>query len=262
MPETSTGVPPAGSDHPRNEEPGLLNERIVRALQEEIRAGEYGIGSTLPTEAALCARFTASRFTVREALRKLVEKGLVERRQGAGSTVVATAARPGYAQVFDDLSDMFEYARDTHFEIASVKLVQIDAEVAEFVQAPVGSSWLRAEGLRWTAERDATICFVRVYVHARFAPVLGDLREAGGAVYGLVEARSGEQIAEALQEITARPMPATIARALKRSRGAPAMRFVRRYYDVSGGVMLASVNWHPGERCSYQTRIRRGDWRP
>ena len=125
----------------------------------------------------------------------------------------------------------------------------------------VGSSWLRAEGLRWTAERDAMICFVSVYVHARFAPLLADLREVGGAVYGLVEARSGEQIAEALQEISAQPMPATIARALQRPRGAPAMRFVRRYYDVSGGVMLTSVNWHPGERCSYQTRIRRGDWR-
>jgi GntR family transcriptional regulator len=258
---TATRALAHGPEQLPGDDTGPLNERISRVLQEEIRAGLHPVGSTLPTEAALCARFEASRFTVREAFRKLVQKGLVERRQGAGSTVIATSAYPGFAQVFDDLSDMFEYARDTHFDITSVQMAQIDAEVAGFVQAPVGSRWLRAEGLRWTAERDATICFVTVYVHARFGPLLGDLREVGGAVYGLVEARSGEVIAEALQEISAQPMPPAVARALKRARGAPAMRFVRRYYDVSGGVMLASVNWHPGERCSYTTRIRRGDWR-
>ncbi|QRE75021.1 GntR family transcriptional regulator [Methylobacterium aquaticum] len=246
---------------PGAEEAGPLNERIARALQEEIRAGLHPVGATLPTETALCARFEASRFTVREALRKLVEKGLVERRQGAGSTVIATSAQPGFAQVFDDLADMFEYARDTHFDVATLGMIQVDPEVAGFVQAPVGTSWLKAEGVRWTAARDAAICFVSVYVHARFAPLLADLREVGGAVYGLVEARSGELIAEALQEITARPMPPPVARALKRPRGSPAMRFVRRYYDVSGGVMLTSVNWHPGEECRYTTRIRRGEWR-
>ncbi len=255
----TVGARERGQD--RSTEAGPLNERIARALQEEIRTGLHPVGSTLPTETALCARFEASRFTIREALRKLVEKGLVERRQGAGSTVIATTAQPGFAQVFDDLADMFEYARDTHLDVSVLEMIQIDTEVAGFVQAPAGSSWLKAEGVRWTAARDAMICFVSVYVHARFAPLLTDLREVGGAVYGLVEARSGELIAEALQEISAQPMPPAVARALKRPRGAPAMRFVRRYYDVSGGIMLASVNWHPGEQCRYTTRIRRGEWR-
>ena len=48
--------------------------------------------ASLPTESELCEEFGASRYTVREALRRLVDQGMVHRRQGAGS--VASPPRP------------------------------------------------------------------------------------------------------------------------------------------------------------------------
>lgn len=238
-----------------------LNERIARALTQAIAAEEFPVGTTLPPEAALCARFGASRFTVREALRKLADVGLIETRQGAGSKVVSRVARAGYEHVFKDLEDLFEYARDTRFEIAQIETVTVDAIEAHDVRAPEGSRWLRIVGTRWDAERTRAISFVNVFVHSRFAHLLDDVREAEGSIYGLVEARSGERIAEAVQEISASVMPAIAARALGCGRGITAMKFVRRYCDASGGVMLTSINWHPSERFSYTMRIKRGEWR-
>ncbi len=60
-------------------------------LQEHIRAlieeGQLAEGSHLPTEAELATQFNVSRATVREALRGLAARGLIEKRQGVGSIV-------------------------------------------------------------------------------------------------------------------------------------------------------------------------------
>lgn len=250
---TSTGPP--------GERPPPLNERIATALRDAIASGEYGIGSLLPSESVLCATFEASRFTVREALRKLADLGLIETRRGAGSTVMSRAVRAGYSHYFKDLSEILQYAKETRLDVLDVRPVQIRAEEAKYVQAPAGSIWLKIAGVRLGPAADEPISYVNVYVHSRFAPLLSDVRLAKGAIYALIEARSGELIAEAVQEISAIAMPAAAAKALGRPLGGAALKFVRRYCDGGGGTMLTSVNWHPGERFSYTMRIQRGAWR-
>ena len=59
--------------------------QVAEKLKSAIEAGEYPVGSLLPTESELCASFNISRYTAREALRRLAEMGLVSRRQGAGT---------------------------------------------------------------------------------------------------------------------------------------------------------------------------------
>src|ERR1700733_15713490 len=65
---------------------GPLYLQVVRALKDEIVSGVFPVGSQLPTEEELCVRFSVSRYTVREALRRLREDSLVSSRQGAGTT--------------------------------------------------------------------------------------------------------------------------------------------------------------------------------
>ncbi|MEL7258580.1 MAG: phosphonate metabolism transcriptional regulator PhnF [Pseudomonadota bacterium] len=64
---------------------------IATALRSDISEGRYTPGNKLPTEAALAERFGVNRHTVRHALSKLVEDGLVRTRRGSGAFV---AARP------------------------------------------------------------------------------------------------------------------------------------------------------------------------
>ena len=62
--------------------------QVARALRKEIVDGVYPVGSQLPTEHELCERFAVSRYTVREALRRLREDNLVTSRPRAGTLVV------------------------------------------------------------------------------------------------------------------------------------------------------------------------------
>ncbi|MFG1359635.1 GntR family transcriptional regulator [Xanthobacter pseudotagetidis] len=254
-------LPAAAPARPaRAEDDPARYRQIAKQLETAISVGRYPVGALLPTEAALCTSFGASRYTIREALRTLVDLGMVERRQGAGSRVVAAAPRTSYSHTMRTLAEFFQYARDTHLEIMDSGIYALDDDEALVLKAPVGSRWMRIQGVRWNPARTETISYTTVYIHVRFVPLLADVSSAEGPIYALVEARSGETIAEAIQEITACALPATIAKPLNVRPGAPAMRFVRRYLDASGGIMLTSLNWHPADRFSYVMSIRRGDW--
>jgi DNA-binding FadR family transcriptional regulator len=60
---------------------------IATRLREAILGGHYTDGERLPAERELTEHFGAARGTVREALRRLEEMGLVTRRMGSGTFV-------------------------------------------------------------------------------------------------------------------------------------------------------------------------------
>jgi DNA-binding GntR family transcriptional regulator len=248
--QRSPGAERAGSE-------ALLYNQIANRLRAEIALGQHPVGSWLATEAELCRRFGVSRHTVREALRGLDELGLVERRQGAGTRVVARTERSAYVHTLHTLSEIFQYTRDTRLEIAEVSVVALSEEEAASIPAAPGSRWLKITGVRRTTLGGEDVSFSIVFVHLRFANALSDIRERTGPIYATIEERTGELVMEARQEITAGPMPPAAAAALDLRPKAAGIRVVRRYLDVSGGPMLTAINWHVAERFTYAITLRR-----
>ena len=66
---------------------GGLQRNLVEAIGSAIVGGEWSASSPLPQEAELLRRFGVSRPTLREAMRVLASKGLIESRQKIGTTV-------------------------------------------------------------------------------------------------------------------------------------------------------------------------------
>ncbi len=69
-----------------------LADRAAEALLERIRTGEWPLGAKLPGETTLGPQLGVGRSTVREAIRQLAGKGVLESRQGAGVFVTALDA--------------------------------------------------------------------------------------------------------------------------------------------------------------------------
>ncbi|MBV9826576.1 MAG: GntR family transcriptional regulator [Alphaproteobacteria bacterium] len=230
---------------------------IADDLTRAIGQGKFAVGQTVPTEAALCARYSVSRHTVREALRRLVDQGLIDRRRGSPSRVLATAPQVAYVHRVDSLPELFEYARNTKLCIADMKPVRINEEEAELIVAQAGSSWVRIRGIRRSMDGRDAICSTVVFVHSRFQSALHDVHQWSGPIYALLEERTGEVITEVLQEISAGPLPRKVAAGLSLRAGSPALRFLRRYLDASGGPMMTSVNWHAAAHFTYVVRLAR-----
>lgn len=66
-----------------------LVERVAQAIQGQVLDGRLQVGSRLPPEREFAERLGVSRTVVREAVRILVTKGLLETRHGIGTTVRA-----------------------------------------------------------------------------------------------------------------------------------------------------------------------------
>ena len=64
-----------------------LYEQIVQQIEESILKGEFTEGSQLPAERDLAKQFGVSRTAVREAIKALQEKGLVDAFPGRGTFV-------------------------------------------------------------------------------------------------------------------------------------------------------------------------------
>ena len=84
--------------------------QVVRALKDEIVSGVHPVGSQLPTEEELCERFSVSRYTVREALRRLREDNLVSSRQGAGTIVVPPRPADFFVHEVMSINDLVAFA--------------------------------------------------------------------------------------------------------------------------------------------------------
>lgn len=69
-----------------------LADQAADVLMERIRSGEWPLGAKLPGETTLAPQLGVGRSTVREAIRQLAGKGVLETRQGAGVFVTALDA--------------------------------------------------------------------------------------------------------------------------------------------------------------------------
>src|SRR3954470_8132288 len=91
MTQTDTGELPALRTARRA---GLIDQ-VIEQLRAQITTGTWSIGARIPTAAELAQLTGTSRNTVREAVQSLVHAGLLERRQGSGTYVLASSELAG-----------------------------------------------------------------------------------------------------------------------------------------------------------------------
>jgi DNA-binding FadR family transcriptional regulator len=122
--------------------PPSLGSALTAELVGRIVRGEYPPGALLPPEPALCETFSVSRSVVREAVKILQEKGLVQVRRGLGTAVTppqmwnmldelvlaASIAEPDGLEVLDDL---VVTRRVLEADMANVAARQADADVVD-----------------------------------------------------------------------------------------------------------------------------------
>lgn len=70
-----------------------LNEQIAEMIQQQITHGKLKPGDRLPPERELATLLRVNRATVREAIHLLSERGLVERKNGRGTRIMAMDPR-------------------------------------------------------------------------------------------------------------------------------------------------------------------------
>lgn len=94
-----------------DDEAGPRYLRLQKLLRNAIDNRRLPVGSALPSERELGEVYALSRVTIRKAIDKLVDEGLLERRKGAG-TFVGGAAPASSGRVEKSISKLSSFSED------------------------------------------------------------------------------------------------------------------------------------------------------
>ena len=232
-----------------------LYRRLAQDLRKAISQGHYPTGSLLPTEQDLCAQHKVSRHTARDALRILTDEGLIERRRGAGSVVIAAKPVGPFSQGWGEIGDILQYARDTRLVILTYGPATAEDVLAMGLDA--NQPWIGIKGLRMRAGSSKPLAHTSICVRKDLAPPHAALTDWPHAIAEYIARHNGVLAARIEQDISAVKLGRELAKALHEHAGEPALRTRRRYLDSEGVVFQASISVHPGEHFTYAMSVSR-----
>ena len=232
---------------------------LARQLTDEIRGGKYPVGSLLPTEAELTSKFNISRFTVREAIRQLQTQGLVVRRQGVGTRVIAEAPVHHYVHARRSVEELLQYGVQSLLKELETSEVTADAELAERLGCAEGEQFLKIAGLRMPVDDPGgpPVCYTEIYILSCYGGIRDEIGRGNVVIANLIEARYGHRAAEIRQDMTAVSLPRDIAQKLGLRTGSPGLLVHRWYTGPDGKDFEITISLHPGNSFSYSMRLTR-----
>lgn len=182
--------------------------QLVEIFRRAIEAGEFPVGSTLPTEAEINDQFGVSRTTTRSAMQHLVQEGLITRRAGIGSVVVDTRVDQPVNHIRSFSEDMRSRGMEPGYEVLGSGMAVASHEATQALGIPSGDTPFYVERLLKANERliGYSISWVRPDIFGAKAPPSAD-QLAEGSLYDWLRTELGIEIAGGVEHIEASLAP-------------------------------------------------------
>lgn len=122
---------------------------VVRTeLHEAISSGRFRPGDQVPTEPQLMERFSASRTTVRRALRDLETLGLIVRQPGRGTFVSQPKVEPRLDRMTGFVEDMEALGLEATASVECIETVRAPEAAARELRCAPGETVVHIERVR------------------------------------------------------------------------------------------------------------------
>jgi GntR family transcriptional regulator len=231
-------------------------QELADILQREIENQTYPVSTRMPTEHALCTRFGVSRFTVREAFRRLIDNGMVIRRQGSGTVVISKNPTTMFVQKLNSIEELLQYSKDTILKLKGTKSIQADSKLAAILGCTLGEAWQKIECIRHLDEK-SPICWTDVFVRPEHKALASQIGHDATPVFMVIEREFGIVADAITMDLFAGSIEETKAWALGVEPGSPTLVIVRSYRDKNGRIFEVSVSEHPTGRFTFSIDLLR-----
>lgn len=227
-----------------------LWQQVLDDLERRIDDGD--ISGRFPTDKELTEQYGVSRHTVREAVRRLRARGLVDRHRGRGSFL--NEAR--LTQPLGGLYSLFRAVEDRGLEQRSEVLaleVARDPAVATRLGLPPRSELVRLERVRYAGEEP--LALDSVWLPRDIGRHILDVDLTRTALYDELQSRAGVRIT-AVDETLEPMVPDADARELLHLDEDEALLRVRRLGSSEGRFVECRVTLIRGQRFLYTSSWR------
>jgi GntR family transcriptional regulator len=213
--------------------------QVVTAMQQGITSGLYPVGSLIPSEHDLAARFGASRAVVVRALQLLEQDGWVRAEKGRGRIVLR--AQPRSFRTDPRLVQVLREGDQAQVTILSARLVRAPDWVAAALAVPAGSQVLSRR--RLVSSSIGPVEVGTSYVASDTATDT-DLATAqpldDDGVLGHLRARKGIVFDHATRRVSARPATPEEARLLQVPARSCVLSVIILAADTTGQAQLVT----------------------
>ena len=218
--------------------------RVYLHLKDKILSGALSPATRMPSEPDLASQHGVSRVTVRGALERLSDEGLVERRPGSGTYVRATSQTSAIVADFSNVfTHLVEMGRRTDVRLLSFGYALPTPAVAEGLGLRSGEEVQRSVRVRIADGNPFSylVTYVPKRIGIRYCE--SDLRST--PLLELLE-RSGAKVSSARQTVGATLAGPEIAEALGIETGAAVLSITRIVRDETGaGVEYLYALYRP-----------------
>ena len=230
-----------------------IHDLLITLLRDE----QYAAGSTIPSELELAERYSVSRATVREALKGLVQEGLLDCRHGRGYFVLSRDAV--IHKPITQLQSVTELMGDMGY-IVENRVLRVREElpapqVRRQLQLSDGQSVIQLERVRCSRE-EPLIYSVDIFPRI-FIPGLWQEQDWTGSLFELFDERWQVHISSSRAKIRAVLMPSALCTEI----GVPAhtawLCMEQLNVTKDGRPVLFSQDYHRGENFEFNAVRRR-----
>ena len=232
-----------------------LHLRVEQDIRQLAQRAPFRDGALLPDELALAGRFGVSRGTVRMAMGRLVQAGLLSRRAGVGTRVAPPRPESG-------IGAWRSFSREMARQGVRVETFHLDArcapaprEVAVALGVAPGERVWRLDRLRGWEGRP--VLHSRSWFHPRLR--LTGEEDFSRPLYDVIEEESGVVADAAHEEFRAVLAPARLAAALRVRVGSPLLLRVHTVRDRGGRPFEHAEVHYCSDRFSLSLDLKRGD---
>lgn len=216
-----------------------LTDQVKAHLKERIVEGAFDEGR-IPSETELASELGVSRTTIRDALSRLEQDGVIWRKQGSGTFVNEAGL-----QIKSRLEEMWAYedVLEDHGYTPSVRVLDTgtetadDADVAELEVEP-GSELVVIEKLFLENQKPVVLTINRIP-----ADLLAEPFDGSRPLPQLLETAADRYLSYYLSEIVPLALSAHVARQLDVRRGTPAISFQEIGFDQDNRPIVRATSF-------------------
>lgn len=236
-----------------------LYVQIAEHLREKIAAGEYSVGSQIPTENELAQQLGVSRPTVRQALDLLAREGRLVRVKGSGTFVAqpklmheSTSFVTGYRE------ESRKKHRTLRTRVVCIRTEKAEDQVAASLKLKPGAPVTRLTRVRHleNVNGNAPVVYTTVYVPQKLFPDMIQLDFTDASLYEALDSRQ-LSVVHASRKLEVIMPPAEVAAELQISSFEPTVFITSLGYTAGGQIVEYSESYYPASRSSFQIEISR-----
>lgn len=231
-----------------------LYYQIKEELAAEIKSGKWTVGKMIPSEIQLSREYNVSRNTAQRAINDLVHEGLLSRKQGVGTFVVAPKIEQSLACFYSFSQAMRSQGISNSTKVLSLSREMATTEQAKYLNIMPGDELFVLKRIRYANNIPIMLDTSRIPV--ALAPGIDSIDFEKNSLYSILDLQYGIQVSRAKEIFEPIIIQKQESIYLKVEENSPAIWLERIAFSAADLPVELCLSIIPGDKCRFYTELR------